>query len=34
MADVVVVVVAEDCTMEEADHDSYHKRAKVYSGLA
>ncbi|CAF2068240.1 unnamed protein product [Brassica napus] len=24
----------EDCTMEEADHDSYHKRAKVYSGLA
>ncbi|KAF8097056.1 hypothetical protein N665_0296s0037 [Sinapis alba] len=27
-------VVAEDCTMEEADHDSYHKRARVYSGLA
>lgn len=26
--------VGEDCTMEEADHDSYHKRAKVYSGLA
>lgn len=25
--------VGEDCTMEEADHDSYHKRAKVYSGL-
>lgn len=24
----------EDCTMEEADHDSYHKRAKVYSDLA
>jgi hypothetical protein len=29
-----VVAEAEDCTMEEADHDSYHKRAKVYSGLA
>ncbi|KAL0872687.1 hypothetical protein Bca101_022392 [Brassica carinata] len=28
------VVVSEDCTMEEADHDSYHKRARVYSGLA
>ncbi|CAH2077070.1 unnamed protein product [Thlaspi arvense] len=26
--------VAEDSTMEEADHDSHHKRAKVYSGLA
>uniref|UniRef100_A0A1J3K3K4 F-box/LRR-repeat protein 15 n=1 Tax=Noccaea caerulescens TaxID=107243 RepID=A0A1J3K3K4_NOCCA len=24
----------EDSTMEEADHDSHHKRAKVYSGLA
>ncbi|XP_010436278.1 PREDICTED: F-box/LRR-repeat protein 15-like [Camelina sativa] len=24
---------AEDSTMEEADHDSHHKRAKVYSGL-
>ncbi|KAL1219568.1 F-box/LRR-repeat protein 15 [Cardamine amara subsp. amara] len=25
---------AEDSTMEEADHDSHHKRAKVYSGPA
>ncbi|ESQ53832.1 hypothetical protein EUTSA_v10024312mg [Eutrema salsugineum] len=26
--------LAEDSTMEEADHDSHHKRAKMYSGLA
>ncbi|KAG7545257.1 F-box domain [Arabidopsis suecica] len=29
-----VAAAEEDSTMEEADHDSYHKRAKVYSGLA
>lgn len=33
-SNVAAAAAAEDSTMEEADHDSHHKRAKVYSGLA